>query len=150
MRKHDYRRLFCLIVSLFLFSCKLYQSRMKEDQRREQMQSHYKHQVDVVYRELKDSQSRHWLFWTDSSFRFHPDSGLVGQSGQLAMLESKVIASAKNQVSTKSSESSMQTQHKGSTDKRSAWAVPSLWLIGFVLAAVIIVWKFRLFFKTFL
>lgn len=133
-----------------LSSCKLYQSRNKEYQQEEQMQSNYHQQVDVLFRGLKDSQSRYWFFWTDSSFRFHPDSGLVGQSGQLAMLESKVNASAKNQVSTKSSESFMQTQHKGSTDKRSAWAVPSLWLIGFVLAAVIVVWKFRFFFKTFL
>ncbi|MGE8429476.1 MAG: hypothetical protein ACN6O7_16460, partial [Sphingobacterium sp.] len=87
---------------------------------------------------------------TDSNFRFHPDSGLIGQRGQLAMLESKVNTSAKNKLSTNSSDSFLQTQHKFSTEKRSAWAVPDLWLIGSVFLAVAIAWKFRKFFKTFL
>ncbi|MCS4163769.1 MULTISPECIES: hypothetical protein [unclassified Sphingobacterium] len=150
MVRYIYKRLLFFIVFLFFCSCKLYRNRGKEDQREERIQSHYKRQVDVVYKELKDSQSRYWHFWTNSSFRFHPDSGLIGQNGQLAMLESKVNTRAKNELSTSSSDSYMQTKYVLSTDKRSAWAVPKLWLIGFVLVAVAITWKFRNFFKTFL
>lgn len=149
MVRYIYKRLLFFIVFLFFCSCKLYQSRKKEDRREEQIRSNYNQQVDFLYSRLKDSQSRYWLFWTDSNFSFHPDSGLIGQSGQLAMLESKVKTSAKNEHSTNSSDSYMQTQHVLSTDKRSAWVVPKLWLIGFVLVAVAIAWKFRKFFKTF-
>jgi len=131
-----------------LYSCKLYQSELKEAQREEQTQSNYKQQLDIWYRGLSDSQSRYWLFWTDSSFRFHPDSGLIGQKGQLAMLESQVRISAKQEASTKSSASRIQMLKQQSTEKWSAWAVPNLWLIGLLLVAFALAWKFRNFFKT--
>lgn len=150
MVRYMYKRLLFFIVFLFLCSCKLYQSRKKEDLREEQIWSNYNQQVDVLYSSLKDSLSRYWLFWTDSNFSFHPDSGLIAQRGQLAMLESRVNTTAKNKLSTNSSDSFLRTQHKLSTEKRSAWAVPDLWLIGLVFLAVAIAWKFRKFFKTFL
>ncbi|WP_153847828.1 hypothetical protein [Sphingobacterium paramultivorum] len=150
METYIYKRSLFFIVFLFFSSCKLYQSGKKEDHREERIRSNYNQQADVLYSRLKDSQSRYWLFLTDSNFRFHPDSGLIGHSGQLAMLESKVNTRAKNELSTSSSDSYMQTKYVLSTDKRSAWAVPKLWLIGFVLVAVAITWKFRNFFKTFL
>ncbi|MDR0265374.1 MAG: hypothetical protein LBJ04_19315 [Sphingobacterium sp.] len=121
-----------------------------EARQEEQIRSNYHQQADVLYRRLKDSQSRYWYFWTDGGFRFHPDSGLIGQGGQLAMLESKVKTSAKNELSTNSSDNRQQTKYKLRSDKRSAWQVPNLWLVGFVLAAVTIAWKFRFFLKTLL
>jgi len=121
-----------------------------EARQEEQIRSNYHQQVDILYRRLKDSQSRYWYFWTDGGFRFHPDSGLIGQGGQLAMLESKVKTSTKNELSTNSSDNLQQTQHKLSTEKSTAWAVPDLLLIGFFLAAIAIVWKFRFFLKTLL
>ena len=150
MVRYIYKRFLCLIIFLFLCSCKLYQSRKKEDRREEQIWSNYNQQVDVLYSRLKDSQSRYWLFGTDSNFSFHPDSGLIAQSGQLAMLESKVNTTAKNKLSTKSSDSVLQTQHKFSMEKSSAWAVPDLRLIGLVFVVIAIVWKFRFFLKTLL
>ncbi|MBB1646816.1 hypothetical protein A9970_22970 [Sphingobacterium sp. UME9] len=66
------------------------------------------------------------------------------------MLESKVNTGTKNKLSINSSDSFLQTQHKLNTEKRSAWGVLDLWLIGFFLVTVAIAWKFRNFFKTFL
>jgi len=90
-----YKRSVFLIVFLLFCSCKLYQSERKEALREEQTQSKYKQQLDIWYSGQRDSQSRHWLFLTDSSFRFHPDSGLIGQKGQFAMLESQLKISNK-------------------------------------------------------
>jgi len=150
MVRYIYKRSLFLIVFLFLCSCKLYQSRKKEDQREERIRSNYNQQADFLHSTLKYSQSRYWLFWTDSNFRFHPDSGLIGHSGKLAMLESKVNTTTKNKLSTNSSDSFLQTKNKLSTDKRSAWVVPKFLLIGLVFVAIAIVWKFRYFFKTLL
>ncbi|UQA73979.1 hypothetical protein K2F45_19500 [Sphingobacterium siyangense] len=150
MVRYIYKRLLFFIVFLFFSSCKLYQSGKKEDHREERIRSNYNQQADVLYSRLKDSQSRYWLFWTDSNFSFHPDSGLIGHRGQLAMLESKVNTGTKNKLSINSSDSFLQTQHKLNTEKRSAWGGLDLWLIGFFLVTVAIAWKFRNFFKTFL
>ena len=150
METYMYKRLLFSIVFLLFCSCKLYQSERKEALREEQTQSKYKQQLDIWYSGQRDSQSRHWLFLTDSSFRFHPDSGLIGQKGQFAMLESQVKISNKQEASTNSSASRVKTLQQRSTEKWSAWVVPNLWLIGFFLVIVAIAWKFRNFFKTFL
>ena len=150
METYMYKRLLFSIVFLLFCSCKLYQSERKEALREEQTQSKYKQQLDIWYSGQRDSQSRYWLFLTDSNFRFHPDSGLIGHSGQLAMMESKVNTSTKNKLSTNSSDSRVKTLQQRSTEKWSAWVVPNLWLIEFFLVIVAIAWKFRNFFKTFL
>ncbi|MDR6734491.1 hypothetical protein [Sphingobacterium sp. 2149] len=150
MLKYLFKRGRFLMIFPLLYSCKLYQSELKEAQREEQTQSNYKQQLDIWYRGLSDSQSRYWLFWTDSSFRFHPDSGLIGQKGQLAMLESQVRISAKQEASTKSSASRIQMLKQQSTEKWSAWAALNLRIIGLLLVAFALAWKFRNFFKTFL
>ena len=131
METYMYKRLLFSIVFLLFCSCKLYQSERKEALREEQTKSKYKQQLDIWYSGQRDSQSRYWLFLTDSNFRFHPDSGLIGHSGQLAMMESKVNTSTKDKLSTNSSDSFLQTQHKLNTEKRSTWRVLDLWLIGF-------------------
>lgn len=150
MVRYIYKRLLFFIVFLFFSSCKLYQSGKKEDHREEQIWSNYNQQADVLYSRLKDSQSRYWLFLTDSSFRFHPDSGLIGQKGQFAMLESQVKISNKQEASTNSNASRVKTLQQQSTEKWSAWGVLDLWLIGLLLVAFVLAWKFRNFFKTFL
>ncbi|MGJ1228226.1 hypothetical protein ACR78H_22005 [Sphingobacterium siyangense] len=146
METYIYKRSLFFIVFLFFSSCKLYQSGKKEDHREERIRSNYNQQADFLHSRQKDSQSRYWLFLTDSNFRFHPDSGLIGHSGQLAMMESKVNTSTKNKLSTNSSDSFLQTQHKLNTEKRSAWRVLDLWLIGLLLVAFVLAWKFRSFF----
>ena len=148
METYMYKRLFFSIVFLLFCSCKLYQSERKEALREEQTQSKYKQQLDIWYSGQRDSQSRHWLFLTDSSFRFHPDSGLIGQKGQLAMLESQVKISNKQEASTNSIASRVKTLQQQSTEKWGAWAFPNLWLIGLLLVAFALAWKFRNFFKT--
>ncbi|WP_293939376.1 hypothetical protein [Sphingobacterium sp. UBA5996] len=148
MLRYIYKRLFFSIVFLLFCSCKLYQSERKEALQEEQTQSKYKQQLDIWYSGQRDSQSRHWLFLTDSSFRFHPDSGLFGRNGQLAMLESNVITSESMEISTNSSNSHTQRLHEARSEKSNVWAAFNLWIIVFVLVAVLIGWKFRNFFKT--
>lgn len=150
MLKYLFKRGRFLMIFPLLYSCKLYQSERKEAQWQEQTQSNYKQQLDIWYSGLSDSQSRYWLFWTDSSFRFHPDSGLFGRNGQLAMLESNVITSESMEISTNSSNSHTQRLHEASSEKSNVWAAFNLWIIVFVLVAVLIGWMFRNFFKTFL
>jgi len=149
MLKYLFKRGRFLMIFPLLYSCKLYQSERKEALREEQTQSNYKQQLDIWYSGQRDSQSRYWYFWTDSSFRFHPDSGLVGRNGQLAMLESNAITSESMEISTNSSNSHTQRLHDTSTEKRNVWAALNLWLIGIVFVSLAILWKFRNYLKTF-
>ena len=151
MGKNIYKHMLLVVVCSCLGSCKLYQSRDKESQwSKSDMLLHQK-LVDLQYSLQHDSQSRYWLFWSDSSFRFHPETGLVGQQGQLVMLESKVNTGVKNGLSSMSSDRSTQTELKSSTDKRSTWAIPNLWLITLIgTTGLLLGWIFRKFFKTFL
>jgi len=151
MGRYVYKHLLLVIACSCLGSCKLYQSREKESQWSKSDMLQHQKQVDLQYRLQHDSQSRYWLFWSDSSFRFHPDSGLTGQRGRLFMQEFKVNTGVKNELSSKSSDRSMQTTLKLSTDKRSTWAIPNLWLITLIGTTILLLgWKFREFFKTFL
>ncbi|MEI2274326.1 hypothetical protein OHD16_19415 [Sphingobacterium sp. ML3W] len=151
MEKYIYKCLLFVIACSYLGSCRLYQSRDKESWlSKSDMAQHHK-QIELQYGVQHDSQSRYWLFWSDSNFRFHPDSGLIGQHGQLVMLESKVNTGVKNELSSQSSDRRFQTELKSSIDKRRSRAIPNLWLITLLGAIVLLFgWKFRKFFKTFL
>ncbi len=141
-----------IMASIYvLSSCKLYQSKNREEQQSSSSDRMYIMQRQQQQQWNYDSLSRYWLFWSDSSFRFHPDSGLTGQHGKLVMLESKINTHIKNGLSSHSSNRSVQTELKSSKDKRRSWAIPNLWLITLVGATVLLLgWKFRKFFKTFL
>nr|WP_288808699.1 hypothetical protein [uncultured Sphingobacterium sp.] len=52
--------------------------------------------VDFSYKK-QDSLFRTWYVWTDSGFRFHPDSGLIGRAGGLIAQESSTSTTQKNQ-----------------------------------------------------
>jgi len=53
--------------------------------------------VDFSYKK-QDSLFRTWYVWTDSAFRFHPDSGLIGWAGGLIAQESSTSTTQKNQM----------------------------------------------------
>jgi hypothetical protein len=145
-------RMLCLLIGLYtLISCRLYQNRNREEQQSSSSDRMYMMQRQQQQQWNYDSLSRYSLFWSDSSFRFHPDSGLIGEQGQLVMLESNVNTGIKNGLSSQISESSVQTELKSSTEKRSTWAIPNLWLITLIGATILLLgWKFGKFFKTFL
>lgn len=53
--------------------------------------------VDLSFKK-QDSLFRTWYVWTDSGFRFHPDSGLVGRAGGLIAQELSTSTTQKNQI----------------------------------------------------
>lgn len=53
--------------------------------------------VDFSYKK-QDSLFRTWYVWTDSVFRFHPDSGLIGRAGGLIAQESSTSTTQKKQI----------------------------------------------------
>lgn len=53
--------------------------------------------VDFSYKK-QDSHFRTWYVWTDSAFRFHPDSGLIGRAGGLIAQELSTSTTQKNQI----------------------------------------------------
>jgi len=150
MGKYSYPRFIFGIGLLLLGSCKLYQQKNRE----ESLSSASEWQRDELVRQWQrsqqDSLSRYWLFWSDSSFRFHPDSGLLGHSGKLLLLESKVTAKAEKKLAAKVSEQHQQRLQKSTTDKRRTWTTPARWLIVLIgLSFVFIAAKFKKYFKAF-
>lgn len=144
-------RMLCLLIGLIvLVSCRLYQNK-----NREQKQSSSSDRVYMIQRRQqqqwnRDSLSRYWYFWTDSNFRFHPDSGLTGQRGRLFMQESKSNMMASKSLSTNVNELSAEKVQKSTADKRRSLSAPDLWFIGLIVILLSMGWKFRKFFKTFL
>ncbi|WP_146190976.1 MULTISPECIES: hypothetical protein [Sphingobacterium] len=145
-------KILCVSIGLLiLISCKLYEHKKRD--KREEVEIDWQHTElrQRLYTFRQDTLSRRWYFWTDSSYRFHPDSGFIGQQGKLVMLESKVTTRLKSGLSSQASERNVQTELRSSRDKRSTWTIPNLWLITFIGATVLLLgWRFRKFFKTFL
>ncbi|WP_153846068.1 hypothetical protein [Sphingobacterium paramultivorum] len=69
-----------------LGSCTIFKHRTEENQYTS-AKHHKEKEVNFSYRK-NDSLSRLWYFWTDSAFRFHPDSGIMGRSGGMIVRES--------------------------------------------------------------
>ena len=77
-----------------LGSCTIFKHRTEENRHTSVKQSR-EQALDFSYRK-KDSLSRIWYFWTDSAFRFHPDSGFMGRSGGLIARESMISTVGEN------------------------------------------------------
>ncbi|WP_346084953.1 hypothetical protein [Sphingobacterium ginsenosidimutans] len=133
-----------------LGSCKLYQQKNREELKSSCVLVQKEELAQRWYSLQRDSLSRSWYFWTDSSFRFHPDSGLIGQRGRLFMQESKSNRMTNKSLSTNVNALSAQKAQKSTTDKRRSMSTPDLWFIGLLVILLCMGWKFRKFFKTFL
>jgi hypothetical protein len=70
-------------------SCKIYESKYREEEQLTAMEWKKQEQARRWYTLQQDTLSRFWYFWTDSTFRFHPDSGLLAASGDLILQEAK-------------------------------------------------------------
>ncbi|WP_286775274.1 MULTISPECIES: hypothetical protein [Sphingobacterium] len=77
-----------------LSSCTIFKHRTEENQHTSVKQNR-EQALDFSYRK-KDSLSRTWYFWTDSAFRFHPDSGFMARSGGLIAKESMITTLGEN------------------------------------------------------
>lgn len=89
--------------------------------------------VDFSYKK-QDSLFRTWYVWTDSGFRFHPDSGLIGRAGGLIAQESRKSTPQKNQfaadVAEESSRSDTESKYKHTRSiPMGRFAVPAMMLI---------------------
>lgn len=89
--------------------------------------------VDFSYKK-QDSLFRTWYVWTDSGFRFHPDSGLIGWAGGLIAQESRKSTTQKNQfaadVAKESSRSDTESKYNHTRSiPMGRFAVPAMMLI---------------------
>lgn len=140
-----------IIAALYVLgSCGLYRQKKSD-----KLQSSTKDWQNTVltqhwYSLQRDSLSRSWYFWTDSSFRFHPDSGFNAFGGLLFVQESKTSNDLKNAASVEVSHRETQTTQKSITEKRKTITAMDLWIIISITIALLLIWKFRKFFKTFL
>lgn len=71
-----------------LTSCKIYENKKRDKREEFEVNWQNSEQRQRLYTFRQDTFSRLWYFWTDSAFRFHPDSGLIAQSGSLLGQES--------------------------------------------------------------
>lgn len=142
--------LFLLSALLMQVSCKLYQQQDKEEQHLVKDLWTYNAQANLLYNLHRDSFSRYWYFSSDSSFRFHPDSGLIGKGGELLMQQSGVKTSLKNSTSATVNDTGWRTAQKSTSDRRSRLSIPQFWLIGLIAVLLFGCWKLRWFVKRFL
>lgn len=78
-----------LLVIAVCFSCRSYKEKTGQEysgqmlsQKQEEVWYRYKH--DRI-----DSLRRGWLFWSDTAFSYHPDSGLRASTGYIFMGEQR-------------------------------------------------------------
>lgn len=142
--------LFFLSALLMQVSCKLYQQQDKEEQHLVKGRWKHNEQANLLYYLRRDSFSRYWYFSSDSSFRFHPDSGLIGKGGELLMQQSGVKTSLKNSTSATVNDTGWKTAQKSKSDHHRTLSIPQLWLIGFLTVLLFGCWKLRWFVERFL
>lgn len=132
-----------LLGLLTMTSCKIYEN--KQYDKREEFEMDWQHlqQRQRQYTFRQDTISRLWYFWTDSAFRFHPDSGLFAQSGSLlgqvsagSIRKQMHDRAWKNEQGKLKETSSVQSSHK-------LLAAEFLWLIGVGVALLILWWWSR-------
>lgn len=137
--------LLSLLLLLSLTSCRLFQHRSQEGQEAASSFSQYRQQRNLLYSTQWDSLSRYWYFWTDSSFRFHPDSGLYGKAGVLLLQESSLNGLGQQRQSVTTAGTVAQTKSSRKKETDSALGLGKWGLILLVLAVVYSLWKSRLF-----
>ncbi|WP_343570333.1 hypothetical protein [Sphingobacterium sp.] len=142
--------LFFLSALLMQVSCKLYQQRDKEEKHLVKGLWKHNEQANLLYYLRRDSFTRYWYFSSDSSFRFHPDSGLIGKGGELLMQQSTVKTNLKNSTSATVNDTSWGTAQKSKSDHHRTLSIPQFWRIGIVAVLLFGCWKLRWYVKIFL
>lgn len=133
MRKRFKGYLAIVSMLVFLLSCKLYERKKVIAQQSEISKGLgmvRENQHNIL---LWDSFSHDWLFFTDSSFRFHPDSGLVGNGG---LLRWKQSASKIQQLRQKGKDSVWVNNTHVASSQESQNSVVDFRLIGISICLV--------------
>lgn len=123
-----------------LVSCKVYENKKYQKQQETDTRWQYTEQLQRLYSDHQDTLSRLWYFWTDSAFRFYPDSGLSARSGGLVLHESakKVSKQVLELAEKRQQEKQKQINHeKSGSQMRSAQQV---WIMVFALL-LFLLWR---------
>lgn len=119
-----------------LGSCTIFKHRTEENQYTS-AKHHKEKEVDFSYRK-NDSLSRLWYFWTDSAFRFHPDSGFMGRSGGLIVRESMTSTVGENRSAHTVRKDDITSGSERKTKMTRLAPLGWVLAIGFVLVLVIL------------
>lgn len=132
-------------ISFSFFGCRTFKHKSKQTEyNKEQTFSNWRiQQEDKLH--YVDSSGRYWFFHSDTTFYFHPDSGLLAGRGNLSFWEQQRKAEYRSS-STDSSHNKQSVIEKYSVwekyvkrAKESYW----LWLTGIFLLLVIGVFIFK-------
>ncbi|WP_433902820.1 hypothetical protein [Sphingobacterium puteale] len=134
-------KILCVSIGLLiLISCKLYEHKKRD--KREEVEIDWQHTElrQRLYTFRQDTLSRRWYFWTDSAFRFHPDSGLLAQSGILLGQESKRNIDKQMQDLTTKNKQGKQKEVKHDQSINRMISVKYFWFVGFAVV-LLVLWK---------
>lgn len=134
-------RLIYIIELMCLSSCKLYQQNDKAELQSSHSEWQWNEFAQRWYMLQRDSLFRSWYFWSDSSFRFHPDSGLAAEKGVLWMQESKTRASTQHQNMTDVTKGLAQNSHHIKQTKSSSLNANYWWFALLLLIPLILHWN---------
>ena len=123
-----------------LISCKIYENKKYQKQQETDTRRQYTEQLQRLYSDHQDTLSRLWYFWTDSAFRFCPDSGLSARSGGLVLHESAKRASKQVLELTEKSEQEKQKQVNHEKSGNQMLAAQLVWIIGLALL-LFLLWR---------
>lgn len=132
--------LIILIGLISLTSCKIYENKKRDKREEFEVNWQNSEQSQRLYNFRQDTLSRSWYFWTDSAFRFHPDSGLFAQSGSLLGQESTGSTSRHMQDFTRKNEQGKQKETRHEKSRNTVLSAKSLWTVGFVLI-LFLLWR---------
>lgn len=136
------RILFILIWLLTLISCKLYENKKRDKREKTEMEWQHEEQRQRQYSLRKDTLSHLWYFWTDSAFRFHPDSGLFAQSGILLGQESKGSIDKQIQDLTTKNKQGKQKETKQQRNSNKLTLGAYFWPVCTVIV-LLLIWRWK-------
>ncbi|MDF2474892.1 MAG: hypothetical protein K0S24_375 [Sphingobacterium sp.] len=136
----NYRLIFTIVL-MCLSSCKLYQQKDKEELQSSRSEWQWNEFAQQWYMLQGNSLSRSWYFSSDSSFRFHPDSGLAAEAGALWIQESKTRANAQYQNMIAATKSLAQNNHRIKQTKSSSLNTNYWWFVLLLLIPLILLWN---------
>ncbi len=80
-----------VLTNIVLSGCKANKDKSTSMQVQQQTQGRVNGTTSYMHLMSIDSTSRYWRYTTDSSFLFHPNLGLSGQSGKIEYLERNIV-----------------------------------------------------------
>ncbi|WP_437918083.1 hypothetical protein [Sphingobacterium sp. LRF_L2] len=137
------------LIIILLFSCRTYKEKVQQESRSTTLTEESK-TVQHRYQWLQqDSQNRQWYFWTDSTFTYHPDSGLRATSGFILVTETASgSSSVESNAYLSEDHSTKEETYESLTTSKALHRGSSYFFIGGgILFVLLIVYLYVKFFK---